>query len=102
MKFRETHPSQPVSTLGPWHPVDCSGVTESIITVSGIKYKVHMFTSIGSSSLSINSSGPDPFIQYLVVAGGGGGGMDMGGGGGGGASCRAINAFINATASAFA
>ena len=84
MKFRETHPSQPVSTLGPWHPVDASGGVESFITVSGITYKLHMFTTIGSSSLVINDSGSDGLVEYLVVAGGGGGGFDMGGGGGGG------------------
>lgn len=84
MKFRETHPSQPVSTLGPWHPVDASGGIESFITVAGITYKLHMFTTIGSSSLVINDSGSDGLVEYLVVAGGGGGGMDMGGGGGGG------------------
>lgn len=84
MRFRETHPSQPVSTLGPWHPVDATGGVESFITVSGITYKLHMFTTIGNSSLVVNDAGTDGLVEYLVVAGGGGGGMDMGGGGGGG------------------
>lgn len=84
MKFRETHPSQAVSALGPWHPVDASGGIESFITVSGITYKLHMFTTIGNSSLIINDAGSDGIVEYLVVGGGGGGGMDMGGGGGGG------------------
>ena len=84
MKFRETRPSKFSSNFGPWHPVDATGGVESFITVSGVTYKLHMFTSIGSSSLIINDSGSDGLVEYLVVAGGGGGGMDMGGGGGGG------------------
>jgi hypothetical protein len=84
MKFRETHPSQFVSGFGPWHPVDCSGGIESLITVSGVVYKVHQFRSIGSDALIVNDSGSDGIVEYLVVAGGGGGGMDMGGGAGGG------------------
>lgn len=84
MKFRETHPSQFVSNFSPWHPVDATGGTESTITVSGITYRLHVFTSIGSDTLTINDSGSDGIVEFLVVAGGGGGGMDMGGGGGGG------------------
>lgn len=91
MKFRETHPSQFVSTFGPWHPVDASGGIESFITVSGITYKLHMFTTIGNSSLVVNDSGSDGLVEYLVVAGGGGGGMDMGGGGGGGGVRQGIH-----------
>lgn len=84
MKLRETHPSQFVSNFSPWHPVDATGGIESIITVSGITYRLHVFTAIGSNTLTINDSGSDGIVEYLVVGGGGGGGMDMGGGGGGG------------------
>lgn len=91
MKFRETHPSQPVSTLGPWHPVDASGGIESFITVSGVTYKLHMFTTVGNSSLVINDSGSDGSVEFLVVGGGGGGGMDMGGGGGGGGVIEGVH-----------
>ena len=95
MKFRETHPSQFASGLGVWHPVDCSGGVESTITVSGVVYKIHMFTTIGNSSLTVNDAGSDGIIQYLVVAGGGGGGMDMGGGGGGGGVLRGQHVVIS-------
>lgn len=84
MRFRDTHPSQFASNFGPWHPVDASGGIESTITVSGVIYKLHMFTTIGSDTFIVNDSGSDGLIEYLVVGGGGGGGMDMGGGGGGG------------------
>ena len=94
MKFRETHPSQPVSAIGPWHPVDASGGIESFINVSGVTYKLHMFTTIGSSSLIVNDSGSDGIVEYLVVAGGGGGGFDMGGGGGGGGFITGVDRVI--------
>jgi hypothetical protein len=84
MKFRETHPSQPISNFGPWHPVDASGGAESFITVSGTTYKLHIFSVVSTDTLVINDSGSDGLVEYLVVAGGGGGGMDMGGGGGAG------------------
>jgi len=84
MEIKRTKPSMPVSTNGPWTPVDATGGVESIITVAGVTYKLHMFTTIGTDYLKINDNGSDGLVQYLVVAGGGGGGMDMGGGGGAG------------------
>jgi hypothetical protein len=95
MKFRETHPSQFSSNFGPWHPVDCSGGIESTVVISGITYRLHMFTTIGSSSLRVNDSGTDGLIEYLVVAGGGGGGMDMCGGGGGGGMITGLHSVIS-------
>ena len=82
--MRRLRPSNPVSSLDVWTPVDATGGVESIITVGTITYKLHMFTTIGTDYLKINDSGSDGLVEYLVVAGGGGGGMDMGGGGGGG------------------
>jgi len=84
MDIRHFNPGKYVSSLGTWRPVDASGGVESFITVSGVRYKLHVFTDIGSTNLIVNSSGSDGLVEYLVVAGGGGGGMDMGGGGGGG------------------
>lgn len=84
MDIRQFNPGKTVSSLGTWRPVDATGGLESSITVSGIRYKLHIFNSIGSANLIINSSGSDGLVEYLIVAGGGGGGMDMGGGGGGG------------------
>jgi hypothetical protein len=51
------------------------------ITVEGVDYRVHAFTTVGTSSLVVTSGGD---VDYLVVAGGGGGGARQGGGGGAG------------------
>lgn len=54
------------------------------IDVNGTSYRVHKFTTVGSSSLTVTRSID---VEYLVVAGGGGGGSgaasDHAGGGGG-------------------
>jgi hypothetical protein len=63
-------------------PVTATGgdsVTD--ITAEGINYRVHAFTTIGTSSLVVTAGGS---VDYLVVGGGGGGGSRQGGGGGGG------------------
>ena len=52
--------------------------------LNGTSYRVHAFTTVGSSTFSAKSSGE---VEYLIVAGGGGGSgnfYDDGGGGGGG------------------
>jgi len=56
-----------------------------LVTTSG-SYKVHQFTTVGTSSFTISSIGSTPSIEYLVVGGGGGGGAgrNCGGGGAGG------------------
>lgn len=84
MDTKRLRPSTPVSSTETWNPVDATGGVESIITVAGTTYKLHMFTTIGTDYLKINDRGTDGQIEFLCVAGGGGGGMDMGGGGGGG------------------
>lgn len=54
--------------------------TGGTITTGG-GYRIHTFTTIGSSTFSF----PNPLsVEYLVIAGGGGGGWDVGGGGGAG------------------
>lgn len=47
-------------------------------------YKVHAYTSVGSSSFVVETAPSGATVEYLVVGGGGGGGNDMGGGGGAG------------------
>ena len=84
MDIRKVKPNQSVFNLSGFRPVIASGGVESTITVNGIQYRVHAFTTVGSSSIIIHDPGSDGYVEYLVVAGGGGGGMDMGGGGGGG------------------
>jgi hypothetical protein len=84
MSIKKINPGKPVSTAVGFRPVIASGGVESIITVNSVQYRVHLFTTVGSSSLTIYDAGSDGYVEHLVVAGGGGGGMDMGGGGGGG------------------
>ena len=50
------------------------------ITTSG-SYRIHSFTTVGTSTFRPSFSGP---VEVLIVGGGGGGGPNLGGGGGGG------------------
>ncbi|MCA1809437.1 MAG: hypothetical protein LC725_08325 [Lentisphaerae bacterium] len=56
------------------------------ITVAGIPWRVHAFTTVGTNDFMVASGGE---VEYLIVAGGGGGGNHRGnnsvGGAGGGA-----------------
>ena len=65
------------------------------ISFDGIRYRVHVFTTVGTSSFIVTDSGSglhpaglgaSNTVEYLVIAGGGGGGCRgaAGGGGGGG------------------
>jgi hypothetical protein len=60
-----------------------------LITTSG-SYKMHTFTTVGTSSFTISSVGSTPSIEYLVVGGGGGGGGITNGGTGGGGGGQVI------------
>jgi hypothetical protein len=63
--------------------IQASGGTESVITVAGQKYKLHVFNN--TSVLNVTNSGSeDQYLEYLIVAGGAGGGGRGGGGGAGG------------------
>lgn len=69
----------------PFVPITATGGTISVITVSGIPYRVHTFTTAGNFSFVVTSVGTsNGLVEYLVVAGGGGGGGDLAGGGGAG------------------
>jgi len=79
--------------LTTWIPISsflgvlATGGTETYILVNGLQYRVHTFTSVGTSSFQVLRGGQ---VDYLVVAGGGGGGRGEGmpggdGAGGGGA-----------------
>ena len=65
------------------------GGVATTIVVSGITYRVHTFTTVGTSTLTVLNGGE---FEYLVVAGGGGGGgLKMGAGGGaGGYRCSVL------------
>jgi hypothetical protein len=58
-----------------------SGGTETQITDQSIAYKVHSFTSTGTSQITVDKAG---FFECLVVAGGGAGGRSNAAGGGAG------------------
>lgn len=68
------------NALGP--EIVATGGTVTDITISGVDYRVHTFTSNGTFTVTKNVN-----VEYLIVAGGGGGGsrrVAQGGGGGGG------------------
>jgi hypothetical protein len=65
--------------VGVISPIATGGATTNI-TQSGINYRVHTFTSVGTSTFTVTRGG---LVEYLIV-GGGGGGADVGGGGSGG------------------
>lgn len=94
MDIRKVKPNQSVSNLYNFRPVVASGGVESTITVGSVQYRVHAFTTVGSSSITIHDAGSDGDIEYLIVAGGGGGGMDMGGGGGGGGVLTGVHKVV--------
>ena len=51
-----------------------TGGTVTDITHGGVDYRVHTFTSVGSSTFTVTRGGP---VEFLIVAGGGGGGGDQ-------------------------
>lgn len=64
-----------------FEPIIATGGAEYSISIDGVEWRVHSFTSNGS--LSVSSTGSLGTVDYLVVAGGGGGGGYYSGGGGG-------------------
>jgi acyl-[acyl carrier protein]--UDP-N-acetylglucosamine O-acyltransferase len=44
-----------------------------LITTSG-SYKIHTFTTVGTSSFVVSSAGISPTVECLLVGGGGGAG----------------------------
>ena len=75
------------ATYAAWFPAGvippvATGGTVTNITQGGVNYRVHTFTTVGTSTFTVTRSGP---VEFLIVAGGGsGGGPRRGGGGGGG------------------
>jgi len=73
-----------------WRPVVTTGGTITNYTangsngVNGVQYRVHSYTTVGSSNFNVTDAGTDSQVDYLIVAGGGGGGGNTGGGGGAG------------------
>jgi len=91
-----------VSYVRPNYMVATGG---DLITTSG-SYKVHTFTTVGTSSFTISSLGESPSIEYLVIGGGGGGGYvagayDSRGGGGGAGGFRTGSVSSGFTTSSY-
>lgn len=67
-------------------PPIATGGTVTDITQGGVNYRVHTFTSVGTSTFTVTRAGQ---VEFLIVAGGGGGGSGYtsgtGASGGGGA-----------------
>jgi len=72
-----TNPVVPHATAG---MLTASGGTLSTIVEKGVTYRVHTFTTAGTSAFKV--TGGSGNVQYLVVGGGGGGGSGGGGAGG--------------------
>jgi len=81
-------------------PVEATGGSISDITIDGDGYRVHVFTSTGSSTFGVQSLGNiTDDVDYLVVAGGGGGGGSAGSGasGAGGGAGGLLNGITTLT-----
>ena len=71
----------PISSV----PISATGGTISDVNIDGLDFRIHAFTSTGTSSFEVVSLGTtDGEAEVLVVAGGGGGVNHSGGGGAGG------------------
>jgi hypothetical protein len=67
-------------------PISATGGTVTTITVGAETFRVHTFSSVGTTTFDILSGSGN--VEFLVVAGGGGGqGGTSGGGGAGGYRC---------------
>ena len=76
----------PIKSLEGLYMVATGG---DLITTSG-SYKIHQFTTVGTSSFTVSSIGSTPTIEYLIVGGGGGGGGITNGGTGGGGGGQVV------------
>jgi len=75
-------------SVEPFKPVVATGGAITTATINGMAYKIHSFTTVGTSTFSVESVGDDGQIEYLIVGGGGGGGASWRGGGGGAGGYR--------------
>jgi hypothetical protein len=73
---------------GTFHPLLATGGTITEIEVSGVTYKVHTFSTTGTTDFIVSDIGSNVGVEYLIVGGGAGGAAGFGNGngtGGGGA-----------------
>jgi len=72
-------------TLSSFTPTSATGGDETFdIIQGGVTFRVHKFTTTGTSTFTVNQAGTITDAEVLIVAGGGGGGGDNSGGGGAG------------------
>ena len=71
--------------------IRATGGIISDITIDSVEYRVHTFTSTGTSIFEVEDAGSKEGIEYLIVAGGGAGGNGMGAGGGAGGVIHNVN-----------
>ena len=78
---------------GGYVPISASGGTITEATVGMIIYRIHTFTTVGSSNFVVDYAPPGAEVEYLIIAGSGGGVgsasccLGAGGGGAGGYRC---------------
>jgi hypothetical protein len=75
-KISETFRFKPVVATG--------GTILPDVIDKGRTWKVHQFTSVGTTNFVVSDPGKEALVEYLIVAGGGSGGTRHGGGGGAG------------------
>lgn len=83
-----------------------SGGNITDVTVGSTIYRVHSFTTVGSSNFSVAYAPEGATVEYLIIAGGGGGVgsasccIGAGGGGAGGYRCSVLNEKSGANSTA--
>jgi len=78
-------------------PITATGGTISEANIGGINYRIHAFTSTGSSTFNVSNIGTNGLIDVLLVGGGGAGSGDNGAGGGAGGLVFKEEYQVNAT-----
>jgi hypothetical protein len=73
-----------LGAAGGFRPIQATGGDSYDITVSGVNYRVHVFSSPGTENLEVFSRGSTGLVEYFIQAGGGAGIANRGGGGGAG------------------
>ena len=90
-----TGPNGPAGLFGlvvpPLKSMDISSIAVGGTLISNNTYMIHSFTTVGTTTFTVNSS---LAIEYLVIAGGGGGGVGRGGGGGAGGVKRGTTILL--------
>jgi len=72
-------------------PITATGGSISNVNISGVNYRIHAFTNVGTSTFTVIDKGTTTADILIVAGGGGGGGRHGGGGGGGGVLYGSLN-----------